>query len=88
MYKYFGLSGQNEKVNNCNAAGKAGKLKSKGQNFSVPRTKSIPIICDNNTPKTMANWLSVPAAPRNLKGAISDRYRGATPVLIPVKDDN
>ena len=57
----------------------------KGHRLSVPSATPRPMTSAISTPKVMASWLKVPHKPRRATGEISDRYRGATPELIPGK---
>jgi len=58
------------------------------QSLSVPNTELRPITVDMRTPNVIHSWLNVPHKPRSDIGAISDKYKGAVPVLIPEKKEN
>ena len=55
---------------------------------SRPRTCPRPMISEINTPNVVESWLKTPHSPLRDIGAISDRYMGAKPVLIPVIENN
>ena len=46
------------------------------------------MISEINTPNVVESWLKTPHSPRRDIGAISDRYMGAKPVLIPIIESN
>ena len=53
----------------------------------VPNTLLKPMTSEVNTPKVIQSWLTVPHSPRNLNGAISERYKGTVPVFRPINNN-
>ena len=46
-------------------------------------TSTIPSTFPSSSPLTIPSWFIVPKEPRKWKGAISDKYKGATTVFTP-----
>lgn len=55
----------------------------KSKNLSLKKSTAHGSTCAIRIPVTIANWCSVPSAPRRLVGAISPTYMGVKPEANP-----